>query len=364
MNDIPTNSRTVAGAKLVGILAVAMVVLAMIPAALASDDLAYRRQFQALDPSDIEGHMNLAKWCREQEAWDLLEKQCDYVLRLDPDHAMAKVYRELARGKQGTSDSSDPNSADPQTNNGSGPRKRGEPIRKLTDDEVQILRRHELSLNRPERVPVEFKNDVLDRFWNYLATRENLGPKDRAGFNRLRPAARKAQFMLSAIENYKRLGTEDAPFDDEFSTDIVIEDDPAMFREFKHPRVSGVILNSCATARCHGGRDAGEFVLFNERVMTDKMHYANYLALNEFEKNGERLINRDNPQQSLLLIFGQPNNTGPGTAHPTEVDVVFPNPQNAKYRSLLGWLASLDVTQPEYGFSLEEPAITGKGSKP
>jgi len=364
MNDKRTNLRSVFSVKLLGLVAAALIMLSVIPAAMADNELAYRRQFQALDPSDVTGHMNLAKWCREQEAWELLEKQCDYVLRLEPDHAMAKVYRELARSYQGNSGTNDPNAADPQANGVSGPRKRGEPIRELTNKEIQILRRNELALNRPERVSVNFKNNVLDRFWNYLAMRENLGPKDRVGFNRLRPAARKAQFMLAKIKEYERASLEESPFDDEFSEDIEIEDDPAMFRSFKSPRVSGVILNSCATARCHGGRDAGEFVLFNERVMTDKMHYANYMALIEYEKNGERLINRDNPQRSLILIFGQPETTGPGSAHPTKVDVVFPNPSNIKYRNLLGWLSSLDVTPPDYGFSLDEPAPTAKGSKP
>ncbi|MCA9251945.1 MAG: hypothetical protein KDA54_12510 [Phycisphaerales bacterium] len=364
MNDHRINRHFKTHAKLIGALAAALFVLAVIPSAMANDELAYRRQFQALDPSDVEGHLNLAKWCREQEAWDLLEKQCDYILRLEPDHAMAKVYRELARSKQGNADADDANATAPQNTGSSSPRKNGEPIRELTDEEIQILRRNELSLNRPERVPVDFRNNVLDRFWDYLATRENLGQKDRAIFNRMRPAARKAQFMLGKINQYQRMISEDAPFDDEFSSDIVIKDDPAMFRDFKNPRVSGVILSSCATARCHGGRDAGDFVLFNEHVMNDRLHYANYLVLNDYEKGGARLINRDTPRESLVLIFGQPNMTGPGTAHPTPVDVVFPNPANIKYRNLLGWISSLDVTQPEYGFSIEEPAETGKSSTP
>ncbi len=350
--------------KALCVVAVSMVTLALIPSAFADDELAYRRQFQALDPSDIDGHMNLAKWCREEKAWELLDKQCNYVLRLEPDHAMAKVYLELAKSNLGSKGNNDPNTPDPQNSGGTGHIKSGEPIRELTNEEIQILRRNELALDRPERVPVDFKNKVLDRFWNYLAMRENLGPKDRAGFNRLRPAARKGQYMLSKVKEWQRASIDETTFVDEFSDDIVIEDDPALFRDFKNPRVSGVILNSCATARCHGGQNAGEFILFNERIMTDKMHYANYLALNEYEKNGERLINRDTPNRSLVLIFGQPETTGPGSAHPTPVDVVFTNPQNIKYRNLLSWLASLDVTQPDYGFSLDEPANSATGTKP
>ncbi|GJM26742.1 MAG: hypothetical protein DHS20C16_31570 [Phycisphaerae bacterium] len=364
MNQNQRIRRSRVGVKLLGLLAAVMITQAVVPAALADDTLAYRRQFQALDPSDVAGHMNLAKWCREQEAWELLEKQCDYLLRLEPDHAMAKVYRELARSKNNSTPDDNSSASGPNTTSGPGNRKPSTPIRELTNEEIQILRRSELALNRPERVPVNFKNRVLDRFWNYLSMRENLGPRDRATFNRLRPATRKAQFILGKIQSYERASLEDSPFVDEFSKDIEIEDDPAMFRAFKSPRVSGVILSSCATARCHGGRDAGDFMLFNERVMNDRLHYANYMALNEYEKDGERLINRDNPQRSLLLIFGQPQTTGPGSDHPTEVDVVFPNARNTKYRNLLSWIASLDVIQPDYGFSLDEPAKTSKGSKP
>ncbi len=358
--DLPSSSPL----KAFAFIAAMAFAIAFVPSVHADDELAYRRQFQALEPSDIDGHMNLAKWCREQKAWELLEKQCNYVLRLDADHAMATVYLELAKSYLGNNGTNTPASTDPQASNNGVPRKRGEPIRELTNDEIRILRRHELLLNQPERVPVEFKNKVLDRFWNYLALRENLVPKDRAGFNRLRPAVRKAQFILSKVEEWERASTEEEPYDDEFSADIIIEDDPAIFREFKSPKVSGVILNSCATARCHGGRDAGEFVLYNERIMNDKLHYANYMALNEYEKDGERLVNRDDPPSSLILIFGQPKTTGPDTAHPTPVGVVFNSPQNPKYRNLLAWLVSLGVTQPDYGFTLADPLPTNKGSRP
>jgi hypothetical protein len=321
-----------------------------------ADEVAYRRQFQALDPTDLEGHLNLATWCRDQEAWDLLKQQCKHVLRLDPDHTIAKLYLELAEKKLGSS-TPDPGTG-PNQNAGARPgnRNNGAPIRPLTKYEIQILRRAELSVDHPERVQVEFKNDVLDRFWDYMALRENLVPNARAGYNKLRPAAVKAQFIISKIREYKKLSTEENPFEDEFSEDIVIESDPALFREFKHPRVSGVILNTCATARCHGGTDAGEFTLYNERTMTDGMHYANYLVLHEYERDGERLINCDEPLDSLVLRYGQPKSTGPGTPHPTEVDVVFPNARNPKYQNLARWCMNLTVPAPNYGFSIAEPA--------
>ncbi|NOX58978.1 MAG: hypothetical protein GXP29_09000 [Planctomycetes bacterium] len=320
-------------------------------------ELAYRRQFQALDASDVKGHMTLAKWCREKEAWELLKKQCEYVLTLDPNHATAKIYLKLAETKLGVSTAAPAGSS--QGSSGGSAKRSSQPIRELTDEEVQILRRSELLLDRPERVPVKFRNDVLERFWDYMVIRENLTKKDKAAFNRLRPAVVKAQRILARIADYKRSSTEDFPFDDQYSSDIEIERDPAMFRAFVSPRVSGVIITSCATNRCHGGTDAGEFMLFNERNMTDGMNYANYLMLHEYEKDGERLINRDTPKRSLLLIFGQPDTTGPGTDHPTKVDVVFPNPRHVKYRNLLQWLTGLPAPTPDYGFSLAEPAETG-----
>ena len=323
-------------------------------ASLAADaaiEQAYQRQFQDLAPDDVAGHVTLAEWCRDQQAWDLLTKQCSHVLNLDPNHARAKLLLKLARSRLGASGGSGPSAGAAAAGGSSAPTPAGK-VRLLTDEQVQTLRRKELKLDRAERITVKFKNDVLERFWADWSVRQGLGRRDQTTYNKMHPA-QKAQLILGKVKEYERAATEERPFNDIFSEDIEITNDPMIFKEYK-TGVWPIMQKGCATSKCHGGPNAAGFSLYNERVMTDNMHYTNYLILHEYDSNGRRLVNRDHPQQSLLLLYGQPVGGDRSTAHPVDISVLYRTPRDPKYRTILNWVGALDLPAPDYGFSLED----------
>jgi len=134
---------------------------------------------------------------------------------------------------------------------------------------------------------------------------------------------------------------------------VKILTDPKRMREFER-KVQPIVLRGCATSACHGGAGAGTLQLFNDRTRTPATTYANFYCLDEYEKDGRRLINRDQPDQSLLLSFGLPADERaaglPG--HPTPIKPVFRSTSNRDYQTMLDWLMSLSIERPDYAIDL------------
>ena len=326
-----------------GILAGALIGIAFVAA--ADDDLEaeYKQRFRSLAPDDLEGHLTLARWCREKEDYRLLKRQCTYILRQYGNNEPARLLlelarRELAAGQQGGGDAS-----------GSGTPRRGELGRILSDEDVQILRRSELLLYEPERVGVTFHNQVLTRFFAELEGTAAFAEfaRDRRFFKL--PAAEKAQLILRFAPQA-------------YGEDIEIKTDPQRFAVFER-RVLPIVLDNCATAACHGTKGPARWRLYNERTRSKNLVYTNYLIMHEFTHGDQRLIDRDFPEKSLLLTYGLPEaESGPDhpTNHPVAIDPPYRDRDDRRYREILDWIESLGVPAPDYGISLEPPGSNKK----
>jgi len=332
-----------------------LLIVGLLPAAFTARSTAadpqtlaeYQRQFQALDKDDIDGHVKLALWCRDQEAWDLLTTQSRYVLTLDDEHRLANLLLELANSKSGAAaPTATPDPAAP-----AGPAPTGTPGKAglLTADQVQELRRKELRLDGSERVQVDLRNKVDERFLEYFITREGIPQQTAIEFKKLNPL-HKAQFILGKMRQYDREALPESPFKDEFSQDVIIKNDPLIFKEFV-TRVWPIIERGCATSGCHSGPKGSEPLFYNERRMTDEMHYSNYLILHDYKRGDARMLNRDFPKDSLLLVFGQPVAGNQSTAHPTQIRPLFQSSSDKQYQIIGRWITVLGVPTPDYGFT-------------
>ena len=321
--------------------AVLVLVCALASFAGPADDDAndeFNLRLKNLDPGDIDGHYQLAVWCKEQEAYKLLERQARYVLRLNPDHEPARLLLDLAKRKLAAAGEDGSSAA------GAGGGSVRELGRVLDDDEIQILRRWELEKDPPERVSVKLRNDVLRRFFDQAAGSPGFGyddtREDRAKFFKLPRSEQAADILLYGSEAMRQ--------------DVEIVRDPARFAVFKR-KVLPVILDSCATASCHGTNGDGGWRIYSDKLQTTQLVYTNYLILHEFESGTERLINRDNPDQSLLLRYGLGVSAGgqdAGSEHPVKIDPAFKDARDRRYIEMRDWLHSLDVVKPDYGISL------------
>lgn len=322
-------------------------------AADSETEAAYRRQFQALASDDIDGHLNLAMWCRDQEAYDLLLKECNHILKLVPNHTQARLLLDLAKAKLGSSSDDEKERSSGGSVAGTIP---GAHIVSqsglVSPEQIQILRRKELKRDQIERVTVRFDHDVIDRLWDFIDANEGASKQARLEFNKLPPAV-KAQQMLAKIDAYERTETEDTQFKDEYSADIVIESDPLVFKAFK-TNAWKTIESGCASARCHGGDGAAGFALHAPRVMHDADYYTNFLVLQSYEKNGMRLIDRDRPENSLLIVYGLPIGDDQTVRHPIDIKPVFRSLQDRRLQALYGWIQMLPPPAPDYGFTVDD----------
>jgi len=317
--------------------------------AAADVEAEYQKRVQALATDDVDGHLQLALWCRDQEAWTLLRNECTHILRLVPEHQQAKLLLQLARAKLSQKKEETPPGGPSTPDDGAGGST--DFARVVTDEEIQTMRRIELGLGRPDRVQVRVLTipdaakaaDIAFADEFYAADRQA-----RAWFMNLGPAER-AWFILSqATGDYaQRYG----PF-------IQINSDPAVFEEFERG-VLPVIFEGCASAQCHGGENAKGFRLFTGRRLSKNQVYTNYLILNNYKQDGrkgpERLINRANRRNSLLLFYGLSNpvvNELTPAVHPAPVDPAYRHDRDPKYVRVLRWIEMLSVVPPEYGIDV------------
>ena len=321
-------------------LLLAVCAAATVAVALAVDE-EYERQKKQIAPDDIDGHFKLALWCKEQKAWALLRAQCTHILRQNPNHEQAQLLLQLANTQLAKQEPGGPAGESPAP----GETESSEFARVITDDEIQVLRRAELSRRFPERVTVKFLNDVVNRF---AADWFGENRAARVEFMRL-PAPEKARFILSQEET--------EIIAQRYAKDILINTDPRLFADFERD-VLPVITRGCATARCHGGPNAAGFRLFTGRRLSKNEIYTNYLILNEYEGGPQgkwKLIDRDNRGLSLLVFYGQRdpvyNELSPAP-HPVKIEPIYRNPRDPKYRRVAQWIASLDVVSPEYGIDI------------
>ncbi|NOT00625.1 MAG: hypothetical protein HOP29_08360 [Phycisphaerales bacterium] len=314
------------------VLGAAFLLPHLLPLATRADaiDDEYYARFKALTPDDVDGHLKLAVWCRDQQRWQLVARQCGEILKRRPTHEQAQLLLNLARAHLDGE----------QRNPGStGAVPGAAPPAELTDDQVQRVRRAELNLAGDERVRLKIDRDALNAFYEQ-GKRDGILAMDRPAFFRM-PRLEQARLILHhSPETY--------------GNKIEIGSDPERMRDFIRD-VQPVVLRGCATAECHGGSSAGRFRLLTGRSLSGNASYTNHFILQEFGVGTERVINRDLPERSLLLSYGLPRGRG-GAEHPTEITRLFADESDREYRVVYDWISSLPITRPDYGF--KRPDLT------
>ena len=147
--------------------------------------------------------------------------------------------------------------------------------------------------------------------------------------------------------------------DRNFRKDILMENDPHVFREFR-TKVWPRIVTHCGTAQCHGAvKGQGHFKLLNYPLKNERIDYANFLILSRFRRKEWRMIDRSHPEDSLLLTCGmRPEDVRPMLKHPKkDIPVAYTRTDTPVYRLVYDWILSL-TPPPEggrYGVDYKPP---------
>lgn len=231
-------------------------------------------------------------------------------------------------------------------------------LRKLTEREIQRIRFLELrgmrrgAESKPESITVKLDPKLVEEFLTLMEGKPNYtGNLARGEFRKL-TAAQKVHFIAA----------ERGP---EFADRIHITSDPEVFVEFRK-KVMPLILRGCSTTGCHGPTDteASKFHLYKDPKKAADTTYANFIVLNDVQVDGVSILNRSQPENSLLLSYMLPTkDVKPEMRHPgaTEIKPLFQTRNGADYKRVEKWIGSLKHPVEDYGVHLLKP---GPASQP
>lgn len=222
-------------------------------------------------------------------------------------------------------------------------------IRKLTKLEINRIRFLELrgmrliQSEQPDRVTVKVPQSVVDDFLLEMQGETDFsGEANRREFRKLTPPQK-----LHIIA--KRKG-------EAYADKVEIQSDPEVFVEFRK-HVMPTIIRGCAMAGCHAPGTEGEtrFSLFKDPKKAANTTYANFVVLNELAVDEFPLINRSQPENSLLLSYMLPiKDVLPALRHPgkEELRPLYQSRNAPAFRRIERWIASLKHPKSDYGVRL------------
>lgn len=312
----------------------------------ASLDEQYLRRVRLITPDDLDGHFVIAEWARDRERFDLVSRQCTYILGLRPDHANARLLLEFARAKLAEQANGGPQ-VGPARDERVRPGGRLAEPEKLSDLDVTRLRMYEFpDRNAPRNLRVRFlgqrgKPDVAELVKRELAAANKLDGATREVLERGKPAEQLAAVVAATgVAHAAR---------------VEISGDPPVFATFRR-KVLPLVQRGCAGSGCHGGDDAAVFRLPNGS--SDEHIYTAFLVLDQIPTRFGPLINREAPQRSALLSFMLPRTATDQPHPPTPGERFSPRfrgERDANYVAIHEWIDSLRSPHPVYELDYAGP---------
>jgi hypothetical protein len=297
---------------------------------------------------DAEQIVTLADWLRQREQLDLALAEVERALRIEPGRADAKKLHTLItqqiqlRARSRPQDRQKPDSV-PRGAQPGAPKPPDDSVPLLTPDQVNLIKVYEVDLDNPPRLVI--KRETIERLIESRPD-SSLIPATQEGRDAIYrwPAARvlELMFRLQARDLYP---------------EVEVLDQPRAMQLFRDEVNAAWLINSCATAQCHGGSEAGRFRLANRRPRADATVYTNFLILDRFRlDDGTAMINYDNPDRSPLLHLALPREDSlfphpPVRRGAASVDSwrrVFRSTDDRMFRATVQWINAMYRPRPNY----------------
>ena len=222
-------------------------------------------------------------------------------------------------------------------------------VKLLTTQQVTMVRLGELGQNDTQ-VRGHVTRKTLDAFWNQYVKLQPAVDLSQAAYNTfVNPN--------NFINQVNQIRDSKSP---QFTDGLEITSDPADMIPYR-TKVQSCVLENCATSLCHGGDKAGSFRLIRPAGgTTDQITYTNFYIMSQYvDKDGEQVINRDDPAKSLFLQYSLPkalaSYSHPGSA---QTRAHFTDENAPEYLAMLTWVKGLSYPKPNYGITYEIPGMT------
>jgi len=276
-----------------------------------------------------------------QQKYPQASEEVDQALALNPNFKDAQLLRQLIDQKY-TAPAGGGNGAGGSTSNRT----------LLTREEINRIKINELSENDFKTVRAQIKRADLEQFWNKVVMADPNPPpevtKTKQGHDQfIAPANVAGQVALIRGEQAA-----------EYYGKVNIISDPAALATYK-TSVQTYIQATCT--KCHGGKDNKGLPLVSPAGKDPTaVAYTNFYILSNLTVGGGKLIDRDNPEKSLLIQYAiDPQNAT--TPHPGKAKAArFGSIADTTPQALVTWIKSLRFPAPNYGVEYVIPTPPAK----
>ncbi len=305
----------------------------------------YAERLAKIDTNNFQDHIDLAAWAMggTVNRLDLAEKHLLAALELKADSEQAKILLDQVRAMQKPTTDGGPTEAD---GNGGGAiiRPPTDKLPLLSDEDINRIRVAELRQGE-KSVRVDLKDGLVDDFISRMAGREEFQRKGAVDAFRKLPDLNKALYMLEKF-----------PEDKDVTSRIVVKSDPAFMKDFSR-NVYPLVRNFCGSVQCHGGPEPrGGWKIYDIGKGNEKTAYTNFYILDGVHAGSSRLVDRNNPAESLLLHYMLPSQIA-RYKHPGDIKPALKDREDRSYVQMLDWIKGLKgPLHPNYGVTWKAPA--------
>jgi len=340
---------------------------------LETIDEYYNKASAALKPDDKEGRYKLAYEMNEKKAYHLAEKELTSLAVKFPTDKRISLLLKLVRFQKEKGAAKVPGKAPAKATKkvpGKAPATLANVDREVISQEgINRVSVYEYNFAIQPRPVVKVPREVLDEFleefkgeaYTDVEGNNKTVPKNRAETARfLGLRGNKSWQQLDAIMAFSRSGTR------KYYGKIEVASDPPAMRGFRN------IVNRRYVAgyfRQHFGNGVAVKGLYLFAGNSTQEVYSNFYILHKFEDaSGNRLIDRSNPEQSLLLQWGLPRSKATYPAPDIKGwRSSFRDTNNKQFRDMASWIRTLYKPKPNYEIEYQlppKPVAKKKGGAP
>lgn len=303
----------------------------------------YQHFKATITPDTPDRHLAFCQWLYERRRYELAHEELTVLLR----HRNLVAARQLmtlveAQLQLDQSRRDRPDGADTSSGEATSPSESSStpsvalPDRLLTPQEVNTIRVYELDFDRPPRLDVDVS--TIHKLIEGYGTRPQMPASraERAALHRADPIeVVQLMFELRARELYP---------------EIQVKSEPYALNLYRQRVHNAWLIPNCATSRCHGGSDGGEFFLHNRNYRDARVRFTNLLILERLKLDPQwPLINYQEPMMSRIIQYALPVSEA-RLPHP-EVpgwEPVFSRANRNLLEDAVEWVESMMAPRPDY----------------
>ncbi len=314
----------------------------------------YAEKRKALKDDDIDGRYALAQWLYDQKAYDLARKELTDLHQRAPKAERVSLLLKAVEARlkllaptEGPAEAPGETPTPPPETPAAGQL----PTQKLSPEQVNMIKMYEVDPRR-ERPTVIVPNEAIDTLFSQYSSDPKVAAllEDHRAQSEFRNEPGWQQLDLFFEARARNLYPK-----------LIIRSDPRPLKTFRTRIWPNYVRNSCATSACHGGPQAGRFFLFPDISNSDATVYTNFYILSKFSnpKNLTYMIDRANPDRSLLLQYGLPRQAA-ATPHPdvSGFRPAFSNDHDPRYTMVLNWIRKELAPTADYPINYQLPSTT------